>query len=150
MDTALTMWTLVGQPKRPILPPDVPHKMFGTGERIEINNCILNPDDNILVKAINKAPVLQYDQDIELDRQQVGLRDDYTTYGEKHAAATTVLYSPPVQGWQASSESQLRRLQLLKQSYAMPAKSPDEIARDSRYLDVLHGNKGQVILGIES
>ena len=149
MDTALTMWTLVGQPKRPILPPDEPHKMFGTGDRIVINNSIMNPDDKILVKAINKDPILQYDQDIEADRGITGARDDYTTYGNKHAAATTVLYSPPVQGWQASSESQLRRLQILKQSYAMPIKSQEELEKDCHYLDILHGNKAKVIMGID-
>ena len=131
------MWTMVGKPREV---EDgggsgVAERRYGGGNVVAINCTAQDAEDEVLVRAINKAPVLQINKDVEVDQAAVSARDSFTTYGTPHKAATTVLYTIPVQGWAPSNEAQQRRLQLLKHDYHMPRLSPEQVALNQRRLD---------------
>lgn len=121
MDTALTLWTMGRGYQR-----EAKSNQTGIGaEHVALTESTLSPyyadaNDQKLVRAINKAVVMKYSKDNELDKTAAKKRDDFTSYGKPHEESNTILYKIPTQGWTCSSEAQLRRLQLLKLTAAMP------------------------------
>lgn len=81
-------------------------------------------DDTELLKAISKKEVLGFGQDVQdvindHDRRQRE-RKDFACFGGVHQASHTFIYDTPAQGWKAGAEGQLRRLELLNQSFSLP------------------------------
>lgn len=135
---------MVGQPK--------PKKLIGRNENIASNqiqvhsgstngqfggmeDTAVDEVDAVLLRDITKKPVVKFTKDVEVDEHYNVTRDDFITHGKAHEESNTILYEIPVQGWQASTEAQLRRLQLLKQTYHMPPMSEEEEKADKQRLE---------------
>lgn len=68
----------------------------------------------------DKEIIGDFEFDADKEEHRCHNRTDFTAFGGQHMSACTYVYSPPTQGWNASSSAQLKRLEVLGQSFAMP------------------------------